>query len=78
MPRLPKDSPLDHAFYARDAATVARRLIGCVLERRLDDGRVLSGVISETEAYTGPRMTAPGARLGFSCRRVNDAVRHVG
>ena len=38
--------PLPEAFYARPVLTVARDLLGCVVER---DG--VSGVIVETEAY---------------------------
>lgn len=44
---------LKHSFYARDAATVARALLGQVLVRVLDDGTRLAGRIIETEAYLG-------------------------
>ena len=37
-------------FLNRDVEAVARRLLGCVLERELD-GRVLRGKITEVEAY---------------------------
>ena len=43
-------SVFDRAFYAQDATTVARALLGAVLVRRLD-GQRISGVIVETEAY---------------------------
>jgi DNA-3-methyladenine glycosylase len=52
---------LDHAFYARPAAPVARGLLGCVLSRTLDDGTRLTGYICETEAYTGPEDRASHA-----------------
>lgn len=39
--------------YAVDAETLARRLIGQLLVRILEDGRRLSGMIVETEAYLG-------------------------
>jgi DNA-3-methyladenine glycosylase len=47
---------LDEAFYARPARVVAQALLGKKLVRvlgdgRQDDGRLLSGLIVETEAY---------------------------
>lgn len=47
MTRLPR------RFYARDAAGLARALLGQVLVRVLDDGTRLTGRIVETEAYLG-------------------------
>lgn len=41
------------SFYRRDTETVARELLGQRLCRRLPDGRLLSGLIVETEAYLG-------------------------
>ncbi|MCR9074446.1 MAG: DNA-3-methyladenine glycosylase [bacterium] len=52
---------LDQAFYERPAADVAKDLIGCVLDRTLDDGTRLAGYISETEAYVGPEDRASHA-----------------
>lgn len=46
-------SRLSRRFYARDAATLARALLGQVLVRVLDDGARLAGRIVETEAYLG-------------------------
>lgn len=43
---------------------MARRLIGAVLVRRLDDGTLLRGVIVETEAYLGTADQASHARNG--------------
>jgi DNA-3-methyladenine glycosylase len=51
------------AFFADDAATVARKLIGCALvhgER--------AGIIVETEAYLGPDDRASHARFGPTAR----------
>jgi DNA-3-methyladenine glycosylase len=46
-------TPLSRSFYARDAATLARALLGRHLVRVLDDGTRLAGRIVETEAYLG-------------------------
>ena len=40
-------------FYNRDTVAVARDLLGRCLVRRLEDGTVLAGRITETEAYIG-------------------------
>ncbi len=56
-----RHSQLDEAFFARPASIVARDLLGCVLERTLDDGTRLSGYICETEAYVGPEDRASHA-----------------
>lgn len=48
-----KPSALPASFYRRDTTTVARELLGMRLSRRLEDGRVCSGIIVETEAYLG-------------------------
>lgn len=56
--------PLDADWYARDAPSVARGLIGCTLRRTLDDGTVLAGTITETEAYVGPEDLASHAKGG--------------
>ena len=62
MPKLPQ------AFYAHSARTVAQALLGKKLVRRLD-GRLLSGIIVETEAY------CDGEERDLACHgeRVNDA-----
>jgi DNA-3-methyladenine glycosylase len=51
-------------FFRRDAATVARELIGCVLVRTLADGRRLRARIVETEAYVGTHDLACHASKG--------------
>jgi len=43
---------LERGFFARYTPTVARDLLGCRLVR-VSDGRRLSGIIVETEAYRG-------------------------
>ena len=58
-------SALPHEFYARDTVDVARALLGCVLETRVDD-KITSGLITEVEAYVGPED--PAAH-GFGNRR---------
>lgn len=42
---------LPREFYNRDTIDVAKELLGCKLCRRID-GKILSGIIVETEAYT--------------------------
>src|SRR5258708_29136006 len=54
---------LAQEFFARDAATVARALVGCALVH----GR-RAGVIVETEAYVGPHDLACHARFGATAR----------
>ncbi len=56
--------PLERAFYRRDTLAVARELLGCVLCRRLANGRVLRGKIVEVEAYDGPHDQASHASRG--------------
>ncbi len=60
--------PLARSFYARDAVTAARELLGCVLVRVLPEGAV-AGRISETEAY---RQDDPSSH-SFSGKRVRNA-----
>jgi DNA-3-methyladenine glycosylase len=50
---------LPAAFFATDAAIVARKLLGCALVHR-----DRAGVIVETEAYLGPDDLASHARFG--------------
>jgi DNA-3-methyladenine glycosylase len=57
MKRLPR------SFFARDAKTVARALVGCAL---VHGKRV--GMIVETEAYVGPHDLACHARFGATAR----------
>src|SRR4051794_31807310 len=57
MKRLPQ------AFFARDAKTVARALVGCAL---VHGHR--AGMIVETEAYVGPHDLACHARFGSTAR----------
>ncbi|MCC7358163.1 MAG: DNA-3-methyladenine glycosylase [Anaerolineales bacterium] len=61
MSRLPR------RFFARPTVTVARELLGQRLVR-LVDGRRLAGIITETEAYTGPSDLACHARAGRTPR----------
>ena len=55
--------PLDQTFFAREAADVARSLIGCAL---VHGDR--AGMIVETEAYIGPEDLACHARFGPTAR----------
>ncbi len=53
-------APLPPDFYLQDTLTVARRLLGQRVLRRLPTGETLSGLIAETEAYAqdDPAMSA--------------------
>lgn len=56
-------------FYARDAATVARALLGATLRfRRPTDGRLLTARVVETEAYIGAQDLACHAAKGRTPR----------
>jgi DNA-3-methyladenine glycosylase len=60
---------LPRSWYARDALTAARNLIGCLLVHEAPDGaapRVAR--IVETEAYRGPNDLACHARVGLTNR----------
>jgi len=48
---LPSDGRFSSGFFTRGALAIAPDLLGCALVRRLDDGTVLFGTITETEAY---------------------------
>lgn len=53
--------PLPKKFYNRDAAIVARELLGCIIVKR-DEEAILKGKIVETEAYYGLSDPASRAR----------------
>ena len=58
---------LTREFFARDAVTVARDMLGKQLLRRYR-GRVFGGIIVETEAYLGEEDTACHASRGCTPR----------
>ena len=60
-------APPTRRFYARDTESVARALLGCVLESRIG-GRRTAGRIVEVEAYVGAHD--PAAH-GFGGRRTD-------
>lgn len=64
-------TPLPLRFYRRDAGTVARELLGTRLCHRLDDGRLLTGTIVETEAYLGEKDPASHAFAGRRTARTD-------
>jgi DNA-3-methyladenine glycosylase len=60
-------APLSASFYLRDAALVARDLLGAVLVHE-DEEQVVSGRIIETEAYLGPHDPASHSVAGRTAR----------
>ena len=64
-----RSARLPRAWYARDAVSVARGLIGCLLVHEASGGgRCRVSRIVETEAYRGPRDLACHARFGLTKR----------
>src|ERR1700730_7871227 len=60
---------LPRAWYLRDAAVLARAMIGCFLVHEVSDRDMpLVSRIVETEAYRGPRDLACHARAGLTKR----------
>jgi len=59
--------PLQRSFYQEYTPTVAKRLLGKILVRRLR-GRTLSGIIAEVEAYRGGDDPASHAYRGETRR----------
>ena len=43
--------PLKREFYSRDTVTVAQELLGTILVRKINNHKIITGIISETEAY---------------------------
>lgn len=61
---------LARRFYTRaDVVAIARRLLGTLLVAPTRDGRRVSGIIVETEAYRGPEDRASHAHRGRRTRR---------
>ena len=59
---------LKRSFFSRDVLKVAPELLGKILIRRFDDGRVEKFVISEVEAYSGNGDLACHASKGKTLR----------
>lgn len=79
---IPTTAPADITiltpeWFERPTVVVASDLIGCLLCRRLDDGRVLRARITETEAYIGKIDSACHAHLG-RCTARTEIMFHAG
>ncbi len=55
-------------FQEQNTVALARKLVGCVLVRRLPDGREVRSLITETEAYHGESDRACHASKGRTTR----------
>ncbi len=64
---MTRRKPLPASFYNRDAAIVARELLGAELRVHTNEG-VTSGHITETEAYLGPHDAASHSVAGRTKR----------
>jgi len=62
-----KSKKLLKSFYTRGAVTVAKDLIGKILVHKFDN-KILSGIIVETEAYTGKNDPASHSFIGKTKR----------
>lgn len=67
MDTASKRPSLPRPFFARDAETVARELLGCLLVRRLPEGDRICRIV-ETEAYVGAHDLACHAAKGRTPR----------
>ena len=61
-------SYIDRSFFQRDVLEVAPQLIGKILCRRFDDGKIIKLRITETEAYRGEEDLACHASKGRTKR----------
>lgn len=61
-------SVLTEDFYQKDVLEVAPSLIGKILCRKLDDGKIVKYIITETEAYRGEEDLACHASKGRTKR----------
>ncbi|MGE5223821.1 MAG: DNA-3-methyladenine glycosylase [Omnitrophica WOR_2 bacterium] len=64
---MPLPARLDRQFYEQPALAVARQLLGMRLVR-LEDGRRIAGILTETEAYSGESDLGCHARAGRTPR----------
>ena len=59
-----KAKKLTRHFFNRPTLFVAKSLLGKYLARRLENGKIITGKIIETEAYIGPKDKASHAYGG--------------
>jgi DNA-3-methyladenine glycosylase len=68
LPPLPLLPRVPRAWFSRDARTVARALLGCLLVHETAGSEARVSRIVETEAYRGPKDLACHARAGLTKR----------
>jgi DNA-3-methyladenine glycosylase len=70
--------PLEKELFLRDAIQVAPELLGKVVYRTLDSGKVLTGYITEVEAYPGVIDPASHGHKGVPTQRTASLFKEGG
>ena len=60
---------IQREFYLKDAVTLGRELLGKIIVKKREDGRIFSGRITETEAYMGTEDKASHSYGGRKTKR---------
>lgn len=68
LPPFRKGEIISQSFYSQNTLIAAQKLLGCFLNRRFGDGRIVKAKIVETEAYIGQEDLACHASKGRTKR----------